>query len=107
LGKTSIIAIWLIALANAPRKVRRRLIYIVNRRTVVDQSTDEAKKIRDRLIGPDRPVVLEELAARLQKLAAIGTELAVPSTNVRAAWKRTRQRLARDPGIQRLSPSID
>lgn len=40
LGKTSVIALWLIALANG-KNVPRRLIYVVNRRTVVDQTTDE------------------------------------------------------------------
>ena len=43
LGKTSIIAIWLIALANHPQRMPRRLVYVVNRRTVVDQTTDEVK----------------------------------------------------------------
>lgn len=43
LGKTSIVAIWLIALANrAP--IARRLVYVVNRRTVVDQTTDEVER---------------------------------------------------------------
>lgn len=49
LGKTSVIPIWLIALAANPTAVPRRLVYVVNRRTVVDQATDEAMKIRDRL----------------------------------------------------------
>lgn len=49
LGKTSIMAIWLIALAHAPRSIPRRLVYVVNRRTVVDQSTDEAEKLRQNL----------------------------------------------------------
>lgn len=40
LGKTSVVAVWLIALANG-KNVPRRLIYVVNRRTVVDQTTDE------------------------------------------------------------------
>ena len=44
LGKTSVIAIWLIALANFPEKMPRRLVYVVNRRTVVDQTTDEVEK---------------------------------------------------------------
>lgn len=48
LGKTSVIAVWLIALANGA-KVPRRLVYVVNRRTVVDQTTDEVKKYRDNL----------------------------------------------------------
>ena len=42
LGKTSVIAIWLIALANGAA-VPRRLIYVVNRRTVVDQTTAEVE----------------------------------------------------------------
>ena len=51
LGKTSVIPIWLIALAHsaqtngASRKLPRRLVYIVNRRTVVDQATDHAKRL--------------------------------------------------------------
>lgn len=48
LGKTSVIAVWLIALANGA-KVPRRLVYVVNRRTVVDQTTEEVEKYRDRL----------------------------------------------------------
>lgn len=48
LGKTSIIGVWLIAWANcAP--VPRRLVYVVNRRTVVDQTTEEVKNYRKRL----------------------------------------------------------
>ena len=43
LGKTSVIAIWLIALANG-KNVPRRLVYVVNRRTVVDQTTVEVEK---------------------------------------------------------------
>src|SRR6266498_2228259 len=49
LGKTSIIAIWLIARALWPRNggpFPRRLVYVVNRRTVVDQATQEVEKIR-------------------------------------------------------------
>ena len=46
LGKTSVIAIWLIAFAEG-MKVPRRLVYVVNRRTVVDQTTEEAIKLRN------------------------------------------------------------
>jgi len=49
LGKTAVIPIWLIALANRPEVVPRRLVYVVNRRTVVDQASDEAKLVRSRL----------------------------------------------------------
>lgn len=45
LGKTSVIAIWLIALANK-KPVPRRLVYVVNRRTVVDQTTTEVESYK-------------------------------------------------------------
>jgi CRISPR-associated endonuclease/helicase Cas3 len=50
LGKTSIIPIWLLAIATqSPLTLPRRLIYVVNRRTVVDQATDIAERIREKL----------------------------------------------------------
>lgn len=49
LGKTSIVAIWLIALANRTEAIPRRLVYVVNRRTVVDQTTNEVEKLRENL----------------------------------------------------------
>lgn len=63
LGKTSVIAIWLIALANRPTVIPRRLVYVVNRRTVVDQTTAEVMKLRDNLPKLEaRPDQLCELA---------------------------------------------
>ena len=48
LGKTLVVAIWLIALANSPAKMPRRLVYVVNRRTVVEPDHDrEVKERRD------------------------------------------------------------
>jgi len=45
LGKTSVMAAWLVARSHdAP--VPRRLIYVVDRRAVVDQATSEAEKLR-------------------------------------------------------------
>jgi CRISPR-associated endonuclease/helicase Cas3 len=49
LGKTSVVAVWLIALATHPDKMPRRLVYVVNRRTVVDQTTEEVEKYRNNL----------------------------------------------------------
>lgn len=46
LGKTSVIAIWLIARA-CEAKVPRRLVYVVDRRAVVDQATEEAVRLRE------------------------------------------------------------
>ena len=63
LGKTSVIAIWLIALMNHPDKMPRRLVYVVNRRTVVDQTTDEVERIRENLFKQeDRPEHVRQLA---------------------------------------------
>lgn len=55
LGKTSIIPIWLIAVASQRDDLLspRRLVYIVNRRTVVDQATQMASRIRERLRNPE------------------------------------------------------
>jgi CRISPR-associated endonuclease/helicase Cas3 len=49
LGKTNVIAIWLLALAAVKEKIPRRLVYVVNRRTVVDQTTAEVEKLRNNL----------------------------------------------------------
>ena len=51
LGKTSIISIWLIAkynslLADGKTRIPSRLIYIVDRRVIVDQASDEVKKLQ-------------------------------------------------------------
>lgn len=48
LGKTSVVAIWLLARAIQPL-LPRRLVYVVNRRTVVDQTTDEVERMRKNL----------------------------------------------------------
>ncbi len=48
LGKTSVMGIWLLARA-AGASLPRRLVYVVDRRAVVDQATDFAEKIRKTL----------------------------------------------------------
>lgn len=53
LGKTSIIALWVLALGctirNSPSIVPRRLAYVVDRRVVVDQASEFSEDIRSRL----------------------------------------------------------
>jgi CRISPR-associated endonuclease/helicase Cas3 len=53
LGKTSVMAIWLVARALAGegllKAIPRRLVYIVDRRAVVDQATEEAERLRQAL----------------------------------------------------------
>lgn len=46
LGKTAVIGVWLVARAMGA-KVPRRLVYVVDRRAVVDQATDEAEQLRE------------------------------------------------------------
>ncbi len=72
-GKTSIMAIWLVALAaksSADSRqilIPRRLIWVVNRRVVVDQATDEAARMRERINDP-AIVELEPIRSALMKL---------------------------------------
>lgn len=47
LGKTMVIAVWLIA-RSVNETLPRRLIYVVDRRTVVDQATDVVENLRDK-----------------------------------------------------------
>lgn len=88
LGKTSVLAIWLLALVHQADtgavRLPRRLIYIVNRRTVVDQATDVVDAMRRRLIDPengewrDHAQVLRGIATTLHGLRAMdGAPLAV------------------------------
>ena len=49
LGKTNVIAVWLLALVNSSKSVPRRLVYVLNRRTVVDQTTAEVERLRENL----------------------------------------------------------
>jgi CRISPR-associated endonuclease/helicase Cas3 len=82
LGKTSVIVLWLLALAQQAKskqvQLPRRLIYIVNRRTVVDQATTVVERIRQRLLDPENPgwschsQTLLDLAATLGSLCAFG-----------------------------------
>lgn len=71
LGKTSAIHIWLLAIAWQAMHGRitlpRRLVYIVNRRTVVDQATTVAEEIVSILSSPPEP--LKEVASALDHLA--------------------------------------
>lgn len=89
LGKTSVIAIWLIALAHNPR-LPRRLVYVVNRRTVVDQSTVEAERLMRQLRTDDG----KPLRAALDALAAAPDDSPLAISTLRGqhadngAWRR-------------------
>jgi CRISPR-associated endonuclease/helicase Cas3 len=75
MGKTSVIPIWMIALAAQAHLqigplLPRRLIYIVNRRTVVDQATVICESIRTKIISSDLSPDLHWMRAALQGLRA-------------------------------------
>jgi CRISPR-associated endonuclease/helicase Cas3 len=73
-GKTSIMAIWLLALAETSsvdsrqNSIPRRLTWIVNRRVVVDQATNEVEQIRRRVNDPAIGE-LEPIRSALRKLS--------------------------------------
>lgn len=107
LGKTSVMAIWLIARAHGA-DLPRRLVYVVDRRAVVDQATDEAEKLRLALEGdavhlerlePDAHVRARALAAELKRnLGLVGR---LPISTLRGAHVDNREWLD-DP----TSPAI-
>lgn len=85
LGKTSIIAVWLLALAEHARAgtaagFARRLVYVVNRRTVVDQATREAESIRDALVSKQE---LREVADALRSLGIQPSRLPLAISTLR------------------------
>ena len=93
LGKTSVIPIWLIALAsqviasNSPN-LPRRLIYIVNRRTVVDQATVIANRLRNRIlehevVPPSFTGALNQLRTALQQVTALSTDQPIAISTLR------------------------
>lgn len=104
LGKTAVIPIWLIALsAQSPRPtLPRRLVYIVNRRTVVDQATDDAKRFLQALQAPAIAGNGEGMVCRLRdSLAAIACD---PSTVLPLAVSTLRGEFA-DNGEWKTNPA--
>lgn len=84
IGKTSVIAIWLIALARLHTKIPRRLVYIVNRRTVVDQTTYEVEKLRENLAAAG-------LVESLGKLATMPAESPLAISTLRGQFADNRE----------------
>lgn len=92
LGKTSVIALWLLALTKNP-KLPRRLVYVVNRRTVVDQSTSEAERISQKLLTP----MANHLRDALDAMAATKAEQPLVISTLRGEFA--------DNGVWRRDPS--
>lgn len=71
LGKTAVIPIWLIALAHhlhTGSVFPRRLIYIVNRRTIVDQATEIAESLRAQLRSDENARGLRQLLSEASSI---------------------------------------
>jgi CRISPR-associated endonuclease/helicase Cas3 len=56
LGKTRVVDVWWLARQVRPESVPTRLVYVVNRRTVVDQTTREVMRLREK-VGDDQLAV--------------------------------------------------
>ncbi len=85
LGKTSVVTIWLITLLTHADKVPRRLVYVVNRRTVVDQTTVEVGRLRERL-GE-----MPDSLALLKRLCAVPTEIPLGLSTLRGQFADNRE----------------
>lgn len=109
LGKTSVIVIWLLALHRAfevegkPLLHPRRLAYVVDRRVVVDQASEEAEAIVTRLDrrSTTRTIRYARLRCAFETQAATGEFLRFrpcaasgPSTRAGARTRRARQSLS-------------
>ncbi len=89
LGKTSVMTIWLIALGcllkEKDRKIPLRLVYIVDRRVIVDQATDEAEKLLYKLTQAisDTLNPLHSLAQTFREASMKGNELLIALSTLR------------------------
>ena len=89
LGKTNVIVIWLIALGfqlkDRNRKIPLRLVYVVDRRVIVDQAMDEAekflKKLKAAISDPEKP--LHEFAKVFQASSFTGNEDVIALSTLR------------------------
>lgn len=114
LGKTSVMAIWLIARALASDEARkmlpRRLVYVVDRRAVVDQATEEAEKLRQALEGDAVHFsALDELsrarakdsAASLKRRLGLVEKRKLPISTLRGRYMDNQEWL-KDPSLQAI-----
>ena len=81
LGKTNVMAIWLLARATGAN-LPRRLVYVVDRRAVVDQATELAQRLRDNLKHS------EDLEPVRQELGLCGRSLPISTLRGRHADNR-------------------
>jgi CRISPR-associated endonuclease/helicase Cas3 len=82
LGKTSVIVVWLVALARqverGEMRLPRRLVYVVDRRTVVDQASDIAERLRSILRDAPAHSPAAQIKDQLSKLSIEPRDKASP-----------------------------
>ena len=92
LGKTAVMAIWLTALArqmeSGEASLPRRLVYVVDRRAVVDQATQFAESLRENLQKAE--------AGELRAALGLSEKQALPISTLRGQFVDNRDWL-RDP----------
>lgn len=92
LGKTAVMAIWMVALAQQMKSgqvsVPRRLVYVVDRRAVVDQATQFAEDLRTNL--------QKDEAGELRDALGLKNDETVPISTLRGQFVDNRDWLA-DP----------
>jgi CRISPR-associated endonuclease/helicase Cas3 len=93
LGKTAVMALWLIALATGAQ-LPRRLVYVVDRRAVVDQASEFAVLLRENLNSPE--------AADLKMALELG-DRSLPISTLRGQHIDNREWLEDQPQRRSLS----
>jgi CRISPR-associated endonuclease/helicase Cas3 len=93
LGKTSVMAIWLAALDLRARDARlpRRLVYVVDRRAVVDQATTEAEQLA-RALGDGS--TSEAIILRLRERLQLDSGRKLPISTLRGQYTDNREWLS-------------
>lgn len=71
-GKTSVLDIAVFAMAHRPDVMHRRIAFVVDRRTIVDQTTERAQLLADRLQQALDGDQSDPVAGVAQRLAALG-----------------------------------
>lgn len=75
-GKTAVLDTAVFAMAARPAKSPRRIVFVIDRRIVVDQVCQRAERIRDRVAAGETPI-LDRIRERLQALSDAGAPLGV------------------------------
>jgi CRISPR-associated endonuclease/helicase Cas3 len=97
LGKTNVMAVWLIALASqldrSDRKMPLRLVYVVDRRVIVDQATSEAEVLIDKLLNPQKfdSQALQSLAAIFNRSSIADSDTPIALSTLRGQKAENRK----------------